>query len=137
MIILKFLIAIVGLIIIIAAIASLFLGLTEELGMITGIISAAIVFAVFRIDGVNEFFGMDDNMLDQIALLTFVGGGIISSFSWEKLGGAMITAGWVAVGLILLQIVPMSFISNIIEVAAAPFVIACIPIFLIIVFFKM
>ncbi len=137
MIFLKILIAIVGLCIIAAAVISVLCGLTEIVGLFCGIISAAIVFAVFRIEGVSEFFGMEDNLLEFIALGTFVGGGIISSFGWERLGGSMVTAGWVAVGLILLQVIPVSFISNIVQVAAAPFIIACVPIFLIIVWLKM
>lgn len=63
-----------------------------------------------------------------------IGRGIICAMEFEKLGSAMITLGWMAVGMIMLQIIPIPVISDFLEVISMPFVIACLPLLLILLF---
>lgn len=135
MILLKILLAIVGLAVIVVAVFGFFTELTQGLGLIGGLIGAAIAFFVFGNDNVAEFFGITNSLLDTIAFGAMIGGGILCSMEFEKLGGAMITAGWVALGLVMLQIIPIPFISNIVEIVSVPFTVACIPLLLIIIIF--
>ncbi len=135
MIILKILLAIVGLAVVALAAICFFTELTEGLGLIAGFVGAAIVFFVFGNDKVSAFFGITDSLLDSIALGAMIGGGVLCAMDFGKLGAAMITAGWVAIGLVLIQVIPIPFISNIVEVASIPFTVACIPLLLIILIF--
>lgn len=135
MILLKILLAIVGLAVIIIAAIGYFSEITQSLGLIGGLIGAAIAFFVFGNDNVANFFGVTNSLLDTIAFGAMVGGGILCAMDFEKLGGAMITAGWVAMGLVMLQIIPIPAISNFVELASVPFTVACIPLLLIIMLF--
>lgn len=135
MFLLKLLLAVVGLGVVALALISFFTELTEAFGFFAGLIGAAIVFFVFQNDAVVEFLGISGGLVDSIALGAMVGGGIISAMDFEKLGAAMITAGWVAIGLILMQVIPIPFISNLIELVTLPFTVACIPLLLVILFF--
>lgn len=135
MIILKFFLAIVGLAVITISIINCISGLTGELGFIFGLIGAAIVFLVFGRENVSEFFGITNSLLDSIAFGAMIGGGILCSMEFEKIGSAVVTAGWVAIGLILIQVIPIPFIANIIEIASMPFTIACVPLLLILLIF--
>ncbi len=135
MFILKLLLAVIGLVIIIAAVISFFTELTQAFGFIAGLIGAAAVFLIFKNDSVMEFFNVANGMVDDIALGAMIGGGIICAMEFEKLGSAMITLGWIAVGMIMLQIIPIPVISEFLGVISMPFVIACLPILLILLFF--
>jgi len=105
------------------------------MGLWGGLIGAAIVFFVFGNDGFTEFLGVSTGLIDDVGFGAMVGGGILCSMEFEKLGGAMITAGWVSVGLILMQVIPIPFISNLLGVVTLPFTVACIPLLLVILFF--
>ncbi len=135
MILLRMLLAIVGLGIIVVAIISFFSGLFDELGGCLGIIGAAIVFFVLGRDSVCEFLGITNSLLDGIVFGAMVGGAVLSAMDVGKIGGAVLAAGWVAVGMILLQVIPIPFIANIVEIISIPFTIACIPLLLIILIF--
>lgn len=135
MFILKFLLAIVGLAIIIAAVIAFFTEITQAFGFIAGLIGAAAVFLIFKNDSVMEFFNVTNGMVDDIALGAMIGGGIICAIEFEKLGSAMITLGWIAVGMIMMQIIPIPVISEFLGVISMPFVIACLPLLLILLFF--
>ena len=135
MILLKLLLAIVGLGIIAISLISFFAGLTEEMGFIVGLIGVAIVFGIFQRESISEFFGLSSAMLDKIAFGALLGGGILCQMDFGKLGGAMVTAGWVAIGMILLQVIPIPFIANLVEIASVPFTVACIPLLLILLLF--
>ena len=135
MIILKILLALVGVAVIVIAGICCFSGITEELGLIAGLIGAAFVFLVLGRDNVCEFLGITNSLLDSIAFGAMVGGGVLCALDFGKLGSAAVTAGWVAIGLILLQVIPIPFIANLIEVVSLPFTVACIPLVLIILFF--
>ncbi len=135
MIFLKILLAIVGLAVIGIAIICCISGLTEALGLFAGLIGAAVVFFVLGRDNVCEFLGITNSLLDSIAFGAMVGGGILCSMEFGKLGSAMVTAGWVGIGLILLQVIPIPFIASLIEVVSLPFTVACIPLLLVILIF--
>ncbi len=135
MIILRILLAVVGLGVIVAAIIGFLTEFTGSLGLFSGIFGAAIVFFVFGRESISDFFGITNSLLDGIALGAMVGGGILCSMDFERVGAALITAGWIAVGMIMLQVIPIPFIANIIEVASLPFTVACIPLLLVILFF--
>lgn len=132
---LKLLLFIVGLMIVAGAFVCFFTEMTEALGMFGGLLGAAIVFFVFKSDSFVEFLGISHGMIDDIAFGALIGGGIICSMDFEKLGAAMITAGWVSVGLILMQVVPIPFIADLLSLASVPFTVACVPLLLIILLF--
>ena len=73
------------------------------------------------------FLGITNGMVDDIAFGAMVGGGIICQLEMEKLGAAMITAGWVAVGLIFMQVIPIPFIAELVSIVTLPFTVACVP----------
>lgn len=135
MIILKILLALVGLGVIVVALISLFSGLTEEGGFFFGFLGALLVFFVFRRESVSAFFGVTLDLLDQIAFLSLIGGGILCVMDIGRIGSVVVTIGWIAIGLVLLQVVPIPFIANLVEIAAGPFIVACIPLLLIIYLF--
>lgn len=135
MFLLKIVLAIVGLAIIALAFICFFTELTQALGLIAGLVGAGIVFFVFKSDAVTEFLGVSVGMVDDIGFGAMVGGGILCSMEFEKLGAAMITAGWVSVGLILMQVIPIPAVAGLLEIATLPFTVACVPLLLIIVFF--
>ena len=135
MFLIKLFLAVVGLAVIALALLCFVTELTEALGLFAGLAGAAVIFFVFQNDAVIQFLGISSGMIDDIAFGAMVGGGIICSLEFEKLGSAMITAGWVAIGLILMQVVPLPFISNLLSLATLPFTVACIPLLLVIAFF--
>lgn len=134
MFLLKLGLSIIGLIIIILAIICFLSSLTQELGFIAGMIGAALVFFIFKNDSFVEFLGVSTGLIDDIGFGAMIGGGILCSMEFEKIGGVMITAGWIAVGLILMQAIPIPFIANMIEVVTLPFTVACVPLLLLILF---
>ena len=131
---LKILLAVVGVVVIALALFCFFTKITEELGFFAGLVGAGLVFFVFKNDAVTEFFGVSFDLIMQIALGAMVGGGIISAIEFERLGSVMITVGWIAVGLILMQVVPIPVISNLMGMVSLPFLIACIPLLLLMLF---
>lgn len=135
MIILRILLALVGVGVIVVSLISLFSGLAEEMGFFMGLVGVAIVFGIFQRESVSEFFGISNAMLDKIAFGALLGGGILCKMEFGKLGGAILTAGWIAIGMILLQVIPIPFIAQIVEVASVPFTVACIPLLFILLFF--
>lgn len=135
MFLLKLLLAVVGLCVIGAAFFCFLTELTQSLGLIAGLAGAGIIFFVFKNEAVTEFLGVSGGLIDDIGFGAMIGGGILCSMEFEKLGGAMITAGWVAVGLILMQVVPIPFIANLLEVVSLPFTVASVPLALIILLF--
>lgn len=68
MFILEFLLSIVGLVIIIAAVIAFFAELTQAFGFIAGLIGAAAIFLIFKNDSIMEFFNVTNGMVDDIAL---------------------------------------------------------------------
>ena len=135
MFILKLLLALVGLAVIALAVFSFLTELTQALGLIAGLAGAGIIFFVFKSDAVTEFLGITNGMVDNIGFGAMIGGGILCCMEFERLGSVMITLGWISVGLILLQIIPIPVIANLISVVSLPFTVACIPLLLILLFF--
>ena len=135
MFLLKLILALIGLITIVVAVISFISGMTGEIGFAGAIVGVVIAFFVLGSDKVSEFLSIPSSVVDSISFGAFVGGSVICAMDFRKLGGAMITVGWIGIGLILLQIVPIPFIANLVEIAAGPFVIACIPLLLILMFF--
>ena len=132
---LKLILALVGLVVIASAIVSFFAELTEALGLFGALAGVAIVFLVFQNDSVAEFLNVSSSVSEGIAFGAFIGGAIIMMIGMEKLGSAMITLGWVSLGLILLQVIPIPFIANLVEIATIPATVACLPLLLILLFF--
>ena len=132
---LKFFLALVGLVVIASAIMSFFAELTETIGSFGAFVGVAIVFLVFQNEAVADFLNVSMGVTDDIAFGAFIGGSIILMIGMEKLGSAMITMGWVSLGLILLQVIPIPFIANLVELVTLPFTVACLPLLLIILIF--
>ena len=124
---LKVILAVVGLGIIAVAVVGYISELTQDFGFVIGLIGAAVVFGILARDSVSEFLGVTNGLLDGIAFGALVGGGILCQMEFGKIGGAMVTGGWIAIGLILMQVIPIPVISNMIEIISIPFTVVCIP----------
>ena len=135
MFVLKLFLAIVGLGIIVLAVVGYLTEITQELGLFAGLFGAAIMFFVFGSDRVVEFLGISSGLVDDIGFGAMVGGGILCTMDIRKIGGVMVTAGWVAAGLLLIQAIPIPVIAGFIEMITLPFTVACIPLLLLILFF--
>ena len=134
MILLKFILAIIGLATVIVAIIGFFTELTEALGFIGALVGVALVYFVLGNDKVSAFLEIPSSMIDSICFGAFIGGGIICAMDFGKLGSAMITIGWVGVGLILMQVIPIPFIAEMLEVATLPALVACVPLLIVLMF---
>lgn len=135
MFILKMGLFVIGLVVIALAVLSFFTEMTQALGLIAGLIGAGVVFFVFKNESVTDFLGVTTGLIDDIGFGAMIGGGILCSMEFEKIGGAMITAGWISVGLILMQVIPIPAISSLISVVTLPFTVACVPLLLVLLFF--
>jgi hypothetical protein len=109
-------------------------------GLVTGIAGGFPVLCMFIMpliyvnwgDEMAVFFGVNDDLLNQLCMLVFGGSGLLYFLGMELISMLLTSAGLIELGLIISGLVPESMMEKATSILSAPVLISFVPLFLII-----